>query len=250
MDALPKHNQRPASSIGSKAGSSASSTAGSHMGPNMLSSLKSPSPLSSSPSNPSSTQRDQQVEKLLKEVKHLKQKVDVLDKENIALKKSIYDLSARYAASISHSNLTYRPGPFVIENDHEKSVINTKAQQVISMAVQEAGGDVGSYETGNNKRCLNDSNALTLGVIGYTPGSKAFEMRYELKGHTGAVYAVEFSPSGHLLASGSFDKTVRIWDTASSQKEVRQSTGDKEAMDLSRNVYILNGRGCDIRHFA
>lgn len=32
---------------------------------------------------------------------------------------------------------------------------------------------------------------------------------------------VEFSPSGTLLASGSFDKTVRVWDTASAQKEVR-----------------------------
>jgi WD40 repeat protein len=34
------------------------------------------------------------------------------------------------------------------------------------------------------------------------------------------VYAVEFSPHGKLLASGSFDKTVRVWDTVSGQKEV------------------------------
>jgi COMPASS component SWD3 len=40
------------------------------------------------------------------------------------------------------------------------------------------------------------------------------------QGHTGAVYSVEFSPQGKLLASGSFDKTVRVWDTVSGQKEV------------------------------
>lgn len=89
--------------------------------------------------------RDQQVEKLLKEVKQLKQKVDVLDKENIALKKSIYDLSARYAASISQGGLSYRPGPFVI--DSEVSTTG-KAQEMISKVVQEAGGELEPFQSG------------------------------------------------------------------------------------------------------
>ncbi|KAI9487453.1 MAG: WD40-repeat-containing domain protein [Benjaminiella poitrasii] len=145
--------------------------------------------------------RDQQVEKLLKEVKQLKQKVDVLDKENIALKKSIYDLSARYAASISQGGLSYRPGPFVIDNEPT----NNKAQEMITKVVQEAGGDVEPFQS----IYPHDSR-----------DGKPFQMRYELKGHTGAVYTVEFSPNGALLASGSFDKTIRIWDTASAQKEL------------------------------
>jgi hypothetical protein len=41
-----------------------------------------------------------------------------------------------------------------------------------------------------------------------------------LKGHHGAVYAVKFSPCGKFLATGSFDKTARIWDVASTQSEV------------------------------
>lgn len=36
--------------------------------------------------------------------------------------------------------------------------------------------------------------------------------RGRLKGHTGAVYALEFSPNGKTLASGSYDFSVKLWD--------------------------------------
>lgn len=41
----------------------------------------------------------------------------------------------------------------------------------------------------------------------YTP----FRSRIDLKGHSSAVYAVQFSPNGRLLVSVSFDRSVRFW---------------------------------------
>lgn len=49
---------------------------------------------------------------------------------------------------------------------------------------------------------------------------------FVLKGHADTVDAVAVSPDGKLIATASFDKTVKLWDAATG-KEIRTYAGDK-----------------------
>ena len=40
-----------------------------------------------------------------------------------------------------------------------------------------------------------------------------------LYGHTGSIYAVGYSPDGQAMASGSFDKTILLWDCSNAYEE-------------------------------
>ncbi len=56
-----------------------------------------------------------------------------------------------------------------------------------------------------------------------------------MKGHTDPVYSVAVSPDGKLLATGSFDKTVKLWDGVTG-KEVRTLAGKNGHTNLVLGV--------------
>jgi WD40 repeat protein len=72
--------------------------------------------------------------------------------------------------------------------------------------------------------------ALWLG-IGATRAAEPAQVATTLKGHTEIVYALAFSPDGKYVATGSFDRTVRLWDTASG-KEVKAFGGSSGHQNL------------------
>ena len=62
-----------------------------------------------------------------------------------------------------------------------------------------------------------------------------------LKGHSGSVLSVTFSPEDRLLATGSDDNTVRLWDTATGDlQETLSTVGRATELEFSQDGSHLN----------
>ncbi|KAH9553873.1 hypothetical protein CY35_08G035200 [Sphagnum magellanicum] len=179
---------------------------------------------------------------VLKENKQLKQRLDQLEKENRGLKKAVYDLSVRHGACIEQLGRTAKP--FDIDN-----IINPESSSSSSSLLPE----ILLPETVHHH--VPDHHGLQkvglTGVAGSKPKRKAdsrqFYHSFDLKGHTGPVYAAQFCRLSNLLASGSFDQSVRIWDVQT-QREVQcfqehqQNVAD---VDWSNDGTLLLSGGFD-----
>jgi len=158
------------------------------------------------------------LENSQKETKQLRQRIDMLQRENDALKRSLFELSA-----------------VVPKKPHEKNERTDLFFDVTSFLEK----DQPSLAPQKTKH-IEDDVPFNLDSHTKEKGkdSRHLYYKYQLEGHTGAVYTVQFSPKSRILASGSFDKTVRLWDTRS-QKEVRRL--EKHTVNVSDLCWAKDG---------
>ncbi|KAG0340090.1 hypothetical protein BG000_000720 [Podila horticola] len=237
----------------------------------------------------SSPQVDPTIEKLVRETKSLKAKIDLLEAENKALKKSIFELSYIYSSHLD----AVRQGPMIqsdgkpggsaaddvistVTHTHSPSspTSHTQTQGTVrgdmasavgellsnmSVATQQANSTESSASPGTGPdantrgdadtqlknadqikvedesvRRLNMGNIVARQDSSSKSDGRQFFLKNDLKGHQGAVYSVQYSPNGKFLATGSFDRTVRIWDGSTNMNE----------------LFVLKGHGLNISDLA
>ncbi|KAE8357360.1 WD40-repeat-containing domain protein [Aspergillus caelatus] len=68
-----------------------------------------------------------------------------------------------------------------------------------------------------------------------------------LEGHLGSVFSVAFSPEGRLLASGSDDNTIRLWDPATGalQQTLESHSRSVRSVAFSPNGQLLASGSLD-----
>jgi len=70
---------------------------------------------------------------------------------------------------------------------------------------------------------------LSIVVTVSNSGGERGQRLFTLSGHLGPVISVAYSPNARMIASGSFDKSIKVWDAGNGQL-LRTLTGDADAV--------------------
>ena len=99
--------------------------------------------------------------------------------------------------------------------------------------------------TPRTELCLRSPAASVSGSMMHIRGAEV----NLLTGHTYAVSCVAFSPDGSILASGSWDETIRLWDgrTGESLRTLFDDVGEVRSLTFSPDGSTLASGGHDAK---
>jgi len=145
---------------------------------------------------------------VMKENKKMKTRLEVLEQENRDLKKTVYELSARLSSKGSAGVFNIEK---VLGNQFSKNQPDLPDPTHADICVD-------TVKMAKDKRAEKEKH-IDADARELLDDDRMFYFKYMMKGHTGAVYHVSFSPCGTMLASSSFDRTVKIWHMDDSARE-------------------------------
>jgi serine/threonine protein kinase/WD40 repeat protein len=143
------------------------------------------------------------------------------------------------------------PEPFALRFDpigRRIAVASTRAERSLEILPVDGGGLVGTWSLPHGGQSIAwspDGRSLAIGggfreLYLIEPDSHATPPR-ALAGHKGAIVSVDFSHRGHLLASSSWDGTVRLWHPESGETLVIASSPDHWGVRFSPDDRTLSG---------
>ena len=150
----------------------------------------------------STTYARSRLDVLTAENKALKKRLEATERDNRELKQSVYELSARLSAALARNGngngypAAHQPGDVLPGGNFDE----------LAAQVSELAADLASSGPRGGSSADGGEGASAAPADGRQLAPSA-----TLSGHAGAVYTVAFAPSGRLLASGSYDKSVRCW---------------------------------------
>lgn len=140
---------------------------------------------------------------VLRESKALKARLDQLEHDNRLLKRSLYDLNLRHSACLEQLGHPVQPFSLDFVTAPSTERLPSLSSNQLPLERNLATSHVSDPPEGRPRQPTDSVQLVPCA---------------ELKGHAGAVYSAQFAPFGPLLASVSFDRSVRLWDTTLHQQ--------------------------------
>lgn len=162
-----------------------------------------------------------QFETVTKENIGLKQRIENLERENRALKRSVFELTNKL------SRLEWEVSK-AFQHEAQISSAQTELEDAYSLRLdRQVTGEAFLASSADSKPATADydsregplslSNLESSGhdidfALDGSGRKSEFRCDAELKEHTGAIYCVKWSACGKFLATGSLDKSLRVWN--------------------------------------